>query len=82
MGNPQRSFYLIKQWNAAFAKLKKNLQNFIFVKTYECSHWSNLQPIKKEENASKKNKIITNLISAKKEQAIEFLSTNRKTFRD
>ena len=52
------------------------------IERYECSHWSNLQPIKKEENASKKNKIITNLISAKKEQAIEFLSTNRKTFRD
>ena len=71
-----------KYWEFDHIKPMDSFDLFNKIERYECSHWSNLQPIKKEENASKKNKIITNLISAKKEQAIEFLSTNRKTFRD
>jgi hypothetical protein len=48
------------------------------IERYKCSHWSNLQPIKKEENASKKNKIFAEIIDAKKEQAIKFLSVPLK----
>jgi hypothetical protein len=39
---------------------------------YECSYWSNLQPLTRVDNASKKNKIITELINYKKELASKF----------